>query len=71
MAQGAVLGDGSMLPDIGAAFLGVTLVTGIVQRLANQLRFSSGPMWAVTAAAIHLALEKRMRKGFQSFAALQ
>ncbi len=71
MAKGTVLGDRRVLPEIRATLFSVTLVTGVVQRLANQLRFGSGPMRAVTAAAIHLAFEERVRKGFQSFAALQ
>ena len=71
MAKATVLGNRRMLPEVRAAFFGMTLVTGIVQCLANQLRFGCCPMRAVTASAIHLAFEKRMRKGFQCFAALQ
>lgn len=71
MAKGTVLGDRRVLPEIRATLFSVTLVTGVVQRLANQLRFGSGPVRAVTAAAIHLAFEERVRKGFQCFAALQ
>ena len=71
MAKATVLGNRRVLPDVWAAFFGMTLVTGIVQRLTNQLRFSGCPMRAVTASAIHLAFEKRVRKGFQCFAALQ
>lgn len=71
MAKGTVLGNRRMLPEVRTTLFGVTLETGVVQRLANQLRFSSDPMRAVTAAAIHLALEERVRKGFQCFVALQ
>ena len=71
MAKGTVLGDRRVLPEIRATLFSVTLVTGVVQRLANQLRFGSGSMRAVTAAAIHLAFEEWVRKGFQCFAALQ
>ena len=71
MAKGTVLGNRRMLPEVRTTLFGVTLETGVVQRLANQLRFGSGPVRAVTAAAIHLAFEERVRKGFQCFAALQ
>ncbi len=71
MAKGTVLGDRRVLPEIRATLFSVTLETGVVQRLANQLRFGSGSVRAVTAAAIHLAFEERVRKGFQCFAALQ
>ena len=71
MAKRTVLGDWRMLPEVRAAFFGMTLVTGIVQCLTNQLGLGSRPMRAVTASAIHLAFEKRVRKGFQCFAALQ
>jgi hypothetical protein len=49
----------------------VTLKTGIVNRLTDQLTIGSSSMRAVTAAAVHLSFEKRVRKGFQRFAALQ
>ena len=49
----------------------MTLVTRIVDRLTNQLSIGSSPMRAVTAAAVHLSLEERVRKGFQRFATLQ
>ena len=65
MAKGAVLCDRRMLPEVRTTLFGVTLETSIVQRLANQLRFGSGPMRAVAAAAIHLALEERVRKRLQ------
>ncbi len=70
MAKGTVLGDRRMLPEVRAAFFGMTLVTGIVQCLTNQLRLGSRPMRAVTTSAIHFTFHKRMRKGFQRFAAL-
>ena len=71
MAKGTVLGNRRMLPEVRTTLFGVTLETSVVQRLANQLRFGCCPMRAVTAAAVHLALEERVRKGFQCFAALQ
>ena len=71
MAEGAVFGHRRMLPDIGAAFLGVALVTRIVQSLADQLSIDRSAMWAMTATAIHLSFEERVRKGFQRFTALQ
>lgn len=71
MAKGAVLGNRRVLPEVWAAFFGMTLVTGIVQCLTNQLRFGCCPMRAVTTSAIHLTFEKRMRKRFQCFVALQ
>lgn len=60
MAKATVLGNRRMLPEVRTTLFGVTLVTGVVQRLANQLRFGSGTMRAVTAPAIHLAFEKRV-----------
>ncbi len=71
MAKGAVLGSRGVLPNIGSAFLGVTLKTRIVDRLTDQLSIGGSSMRAVTAAAIHLSFKKRVRKCFQCFAALQ
>lgn len=71
MAKGTVFGSRRMLPNIGPAFLGVTLKTRIVDRLTDQLSIGGSSMRAVTAAAIHLSFEERMRKCFQCFAALQ
>lgn len=71
MAEGTVLGNRCMLPQIWTTLFGVTLITGAVYCLANQLQFGSFPVRAVTTTAIHLAFEKRMRKGFKCFASLQ
>jgi hypothetical protein len=60
-----------MLPEIRATLFGVTLITGAVYRLANQLQFGSLPMRAVTTTAVHFAFEKRMRKCFECFGTLQ
>jgi hypothetical protein len=49
----------------------MTLVTGIVQRLSNQLRLAGRTVRAVTASTSHLAFHKRVRKRFQCFVALQ
>ena len=60
MAKRAVFGDWCMLPDVRPTHVGVTLVTGEVKCLLNQLHFGSGAMRAVTTSTIHLALEERV-----------
>lgn len=49
----------------------MTLVTGVVYGLPHQLQRGGLTVRAVTAAAFHLALEKRVRECLQGFAALQ
>lgn len=71
MTKRAILGHRGMLPDVGTALLGVTLVTGIVERLSHELVFGGGSMRAVTTGAVHLALEERVRECLQRLAALQ
>ena len=71
VTKGTVLGDRRMFPNIRPAFFGVTLKTGVVERLTDQLSIGSSSMRAVTAAAVHLSFEERVRKRFQCFAALQ
>ena len=70
MTGTAVLCDGRMLPDIGTTLFSVTLVAGLIQRLPKQLRLGRSAMRAVTAAAVHLAFEERMRERLQGLAAL-
>ncbi len=64
MAKGTVLGSRRVLPNIGSAFFGVTLKTGIVDRLTDQLSIGGSSMRAVTSAAVHLSFEERVRKRF-------
>ena len=71
VTKATVFGDWRMFPNIRPTFFGVTLKTGIVQCLTNQLRFGACPMRTVAASAIHLTFEKRMRIRFQCLAALQ
>ena len=71
VAQAAVFTDRRMFPQERAALLGVALVTGVVQRLPDEIRCDGIAVSAVTGSAIHLALEKRVRKGLQGFAALE
>ncbi len=60
MAKRTIFGDWCMLPDVRPTHVGVTLVTGEVKCLLNQLNFGSGAMWAMTASTVHLAFRKRM-----------
>jgi hypothetical protein len=69
MAQAAVLGHGRMLPQKGTALVGVTGVTGFIQRRASQQHGRTRPVGLVTVAAIELAEPHRMIRGLEKFGA--
>lgn len=70
MAQSAVLTDRRMLPEKRSALLGMTLLAACIQGLLRERRGRLVAMCAVATAAIHLALQQRMRKRLHRFAAL-
>jgi len=59
-----------VLPKIRATLLGVTIKTGVVQRLLHELQIVSCAMIAMTAAAIHLALTYWVSVGLQGLRSL-
>jgi len=59
-----------VLPKIRATLLGVTVKTGVVQRLLHELQIVSCAMIAVTATAIHLALTYWVSVGLQRLRSL-
>lgn len=59
-----------MLPKIWAAFLGMALLTGIVDVQSRELRRDVIAVHVVTAHAVHLSLENRVRKCLARLAAL-
>ncbi len=61
MAEGAILRHGRVLPEERAAFLGVALVAGLVDRLPHELKFERRPVRTMAGRAAHLAGAKRMR----------
>ena len=67
----AVFANRRVLPQEWTAFLCVALVTGVIDRLTNELQLRRFPVRTVASAAIHLSLKEWMRKCFQSLAALQ
>ncbi len=71
MTQTAVFADRRVLPQIRTAFLRVTVVAGIVQRLTGKLRCCRVAVRAVTSGTVHFPFEKRVGKCFQGFVALQ
>jgi hypothetical protein len=60
-----------MLPQVRAAFLGMTLLTGIVDRLPGELCRCIVAVRAVASGAVHLSLQERMRERFHRLATLQ
>ena len=65
VAIAAILGDRCMFPKVGSAFLGMTIKTGVVERLLCELQIISCAMRVMAATAIHLALAYRVRIRFQ------
>lgn len=65
---GAVLGDRCVLPQEWTALFGVTLITGVVDRLTDEHHFRGRAVWAVTPGASHLSLARWMRICFQRIA---
>jgi hypothetical protein len=65
MAIAAILGDQCMFPKVRSAFLGMTIKTGVVERLLCELQIIGCAMRVMAATAIHFALAYRMRIRFQ------
>ena len=60
--ESAVLADRCMLPEIGAARLGMAALAGIVDRVTGKRRRHSIAVRRMAAGAVHLALEERVRE---------
>lgn len=71
VAQSTVLADRRMLPEIGSALLSMTLLTGIVDSKARELRRDGITVHVMAAHAVHFAFQKRVRKCLACLAALQ
>jgi len=59
-----------MLPEIRAAFLGMTLMTGVIDTQARQLCCDSIAVHVMAAHAVHLPFQNRVRESFLRFVAL-
>ena len=70
MTQPAVLADRCVLPKIWTAFLGMALLTSVVDICPRELCRDGITVHVMTAHAVHLALENRVRKCFACLAAL-
>ena len=71
VTEPTILANWCVLPKVWTAFLCMALVTGVIDRLTNELQLRRFPVRTVASAAIHLSLKEWMRKCFQSLAALQ
>lgn len=67
----AVVADRRMLPEEGAAFLGVTGEAGVVDRFLQQQFRAVAAVRIVAVAAKHLALAHRMRRRQMQFGTLR
>ena len=67
VAQGAVFGNGRVLPQERAALLGMTAVTGIVHIGIDQQRVVTSIVRVVAIGAGHLAKTQRVTAVFECF----
>lgn len=67
VAESAILTDWGVFPQVGAAFLGVTLITCVIQRNSGRLSGHRIVVHAVTCAAYHLSFAHRMRERLAHF----
>lgn len=63
VTDGAVLGDRLMVPEEGAAFFGMTGITGIDHGIALHQGTPGTTMWIMAITADHLALLNRVAIG--------
>lgn len=70
VAATAVLRNRCMLPEVGAAFLGMTIETGVIERLSDQKQIDGLTVGVVTISTIHFSLAHRMCVGLHGLGAL-
>ena len=71
VTESAVLADRCVLPQVRTAHFSVALLAGVVDGLPHKICRGVVAVRAVATAAIHLALEERMRECLHRLAALQ